>query len=167
MAAAQGKSEGQDATPDAIAQAAKGVAGTMLDGIGSTARVPVESIEGWRERILWVDDSPENNEYERGAFEAMGITFSIARSTQEGLSLMVTERFAAIISDMGRREGPEEGYVLLKAVRESDPEIPFFIYAGSNAPEHKRKAKELGAQGSTNRPQELLDLVVRSLGKGE
>lgn len=29
--------------------------------------------EGWKNRILWVDDRPENNVYERQAFEAIGL----------------------------------------------------------------------------------------------
>jgi CheY-like chemotaxis protein len=47
----------------------------------------------------------------------MGITFTLARSTQEALATLSKQRFAAIISDMGRKEGPSEGYVLLDAVR--------------------------------------------------
>jgi len=64
---------------------------------------------------------------------------------------------------MGRKEGPREGYVLLDAVRATDQKTPFFIYAGSNAPEHKRYAIERGAQGSTNRVKELLDMVIQAL----
>jgi DNA-binding NtrC family response regulator len=135
----------------------------MLEGIRSTERAATAPTDGWRRRILWVDDRPDNNTNERRAFEAMGITFALARSTQEALAILSKERFAAIISDMGRREGPREGYVLLDAVRATDQRTPFFIYAGSSAPEHKREAVERGAQGSTNRPQELFDMVVQAL----
>jgi hypothetical protein len=44
-----------------------------------------------------------------------------------------------------------------------DQRTPFFIYAGAGAQKHKREAVERGAQGSTNRPQELLDIVVQAL----
>jgi len=122
--------------------------------------------DSWRSRILWVDDRPDNNVYERQAFEALGLRFSLALSTDEALKQLNHSRFAAIISDMGRREGPQEGYVLLEAIRKQGNKTPFFIYAGSNLPEHKREAAERGAQGSTNDPQELFQLVTNSVIRG-
>jgi CheY-like chemotaxis protein len=119
--------------------------------------------DGWRNQILWVDDHPENNVHERRAFEALGFEFSLALSTDEALAKVNHQRFAAIISDMGRREGPREGYVLLDAVRKQQDPTPFFIYASSNAPEHKREAEAHGGQGCTNNPQELFQMVTRSV----
>lgn len=121
------------------------------------------SAAGWRNTVLWVDDRPENNVYERQAFEAVGITFALALSTSEALDRLSQQRFAAIISDMGRKEGPREGYVLLDALRQKGDQTPFFIYAGSNAPEHKREASKHGGQGSTNNAQELFQMVTRSV----
>ncbi|MBY0475234.1 MAG: hypothetical protein K2Q13_09275 [Nitrosomonas sp.] len=66
-----------------------------------------------KSRGLWVDDRPENNVYERQAFQAQGVEFSLALSTNEALDILKTNKFAVIISDMGRKEGPQEGYVLL------------------------------------------------------
>lgn len=122
-------------------------------------RLAAES-ESWRNRLLWVDDRPENNVYERNAFEAVGLTFTLALSTQEALETLGRNKFAAIISDMGRREGPREGYVLLDKLRRQGDQTPFFIYAGSNLPRHKQEAIEHGGQGSTNHPQELFQMVT-------
>jgi len=119
--------------------------------------------ETWRTQILWVDDRPENNVYERKAFEAIGFTFAIALSTQQALDILQNNKFAAIISDMGRREGSSEGYVLLDALRQQDKTTPFFIYAGSNLPAHKKEAVERGGQGTTNNPQELFQMVTAAL----
>ena len=47
----------------------------------------------------------------------MGIAFSLALTTNEALANIERRRFAAIISDMGREEGPREGYVLLGSLR--------------------------------------------------
>jgi CheY-like chemotaxis protein len=164
LAAAQGKSQGADQTTlGGIGEAAKHAASRVLEGMRSAESTSADSTEAWRTHILWVDDRPLNNTYEREAFEAMGISFALALSTQEALSILANERFAAIISDMGRQAGPREGYVLLDAVRATDSRTPFFIYAGSNAPEHKREAAHRGAQGSTNSPQELFEMVVRAL----
>ena len=121
--------------------------------------------ESWQKRILWVDDRLENNVFERQAFEALGISFTLALSTQQALDILKREKFAAIISDMGRKEGPREGYVLLDELRRSGDRTPFVIYADSNLPEHKREAAEHGAQGSTNHPEELFQLVTASLSK--
>jgi CheY-like chemotaxis protein len=166
LAAAQEKSEGGNTTPDSLGQVAKSAAGRVLEGIRSIDRTATLQTADWRRRILWVDDRPTNNVYERGAFEAMDITFTLAHSTQEALSILSKERFAAIISDMGRKEGPREGYVLLEAVRATDQRTPFFIYAGSAAQKHKQEAVERGAQGSTNSPQELFDIVLHALPEG-
>lgn len=117
----------------------------------------------WRNHVLWVDDRPENNTNERKAFEAMGLSFTLARSTAEALQAVADQRFAAIISDMGREEGPREGYVLLDALRGSGNQTPFFIYAGSTSTERKRETVERGGQGNTGLPQELFRMVMRAV----
>ncbi|MDR0895273.1 MAG: TIR domain-containing protein [Prevotellaceae bacterium] len=120
----------------------------------------VETINNKKDTILWVDDRPSNNIYERSVFEGMGLKFDLALSTNEALALLNSSKYVAIISDMGRVEGPNEGYVLLKEVRRKDKQTPFFIYAASNLPEHKILALSKGAQGSTNSFRELIDLVT-------
>jgi CheY-like chemotaxis protein len=112
--------------------------------------------------ILWVDDYPSNNVHERKAFEAMGISFSLALSTQEAKQLLENIKFDAIISDMGRKEGPQEGYILLDEIRNRGDLTPFFIYSTSGSDEHRKIARERGAQGATNNAQELFQMVVRT-----
>jgi CheY-like chemotaxis protein len=119
--------------------------------------------EDWRRRILWVDDRPDNNIYERAAFESVGVTFTLSESTNEALDILSKTKFAAVISDMGRREGPREGYLLLDALRGRGDRTPFFIYASSNAPEHKRETSQHGGQGCTNNAQELFQTVTRAV----
>jgi len=119
--------------------------------------------DSWRNHVLWVDDRPNNNIYERRAFEAVGLRFTLALSTNEALDFLKRHKYAAIISDMGRREGAREGYVLLDAIRRQGDQTPFLIYAGSNLPEHKREAAEHGGQGSTNNPQELFQMVMNAI----
>ena len=133
-------------------------AGRVLRAADAASQIGDEPGDVWRRRILWVDDRPDNNTYERQVFESFGLTFDLALSTDEALERLSSSRYGAIISDMARREGPREGYRLLDAVRASDTTTPFFIYAGSNAPEQKREAAEHGAQGSTNRANELVNI---------
>jgi cytochrome c oxidase subunit IV len=92
--------------------------------------------DGWRNQILWVDDIPDNNIHERRAFEAFGL---------------------------GRREGPREGYALLDTLRKRGDATPFFIYASSNAPEHKRETAMHDGQGCTNNAQDLFEMVTRAV----
>ncbi|WP_432812009.1 hypothetical protein [Pantanalinema sp. GBBB05] len=63
--------------------------------------------------VLWVDDRPDNNIYERQALRALGINFVLALSTEEALEHIRTQRFDAIISDMGRPPDAQAGYTLL------------------------------------------------------
>ena len=113
-----------------------------------------------RKRILWVDDRPENNVYERHAFEERGIAFTLALSTDQALDMLHQQKFDAIISDMGRKEGPQEGYVLLEAIQEEGCLTPFFIYSSSDAWEHKQEAKRHGAQDSCGNPSDLYEMVT-------
>lgn len=138
----------------------------QLQKIVEVARAagPAMSVgDGWRTRILWVDDRPDNNRYERHAFEAIGVRFTLALSTDEALETLARNRFVAIISDMGRREGPREGYVLLDRLRADGDRTPLFFYASSNAPEHKQETREHGGQGCTNNAQELFDMVMKAV----
>lgn len=135
----------------------------LVSKTSSTDKNP--KTEKWRSRILWVDDRPENNIYERQAFESQGIEFSLALSTNEAMEILNNNKYAAIISDMGRKEGPQEGYLLLEKIRKSGLQTPFFIYAGSNSADHKKMARDKGAQGSTNWPQELYEMVMNSINK--
>lgn len=130
----------------------------IVNVVSNTPKNPAK--EKWKNRVLWVDDRPNNNVYERQAFEAQGVEFTLALSTKEALEILKNNKFAAIISDMERKEGPNEGYVLLEKLRLSGNKTPFVIYASSNLPEHKREARELGANGSTNRADELFQLVM-------
>jgi CheY-like chemotaxis protein len=114
---------------------------------------------------LWVDDRPDNNIYERQSLEALGIRFVLAKSTEEALDKVATQRFDVVISDMGRPPDPQAGYTLLDRLRASGNRTPFVIYAGSDAAEHKAEAMRHGAIGSTNRASELFRYVLTALGR--
>jgi CheY-like chemotaxis protein len=161
LATAMAKTSGHGASTEDLSRATKSVIDVMQYAKEKTS---TSSPQPRQKHILWVDDRPDNNIHERAALEAMGFSFTLALSTDEALQTLSKERFAAIISDMGRQEGPREGYRLLDAVHRKGDKIPFFIYAGSNAPKHKREATEHGAQGCTNNARELFELVTQSIG---
>ncbi len=135
----------------------------IVDAVRQAVSARSPETDGWRNNILWVDDHPDNNIYERRAFEAIGLRITLALTTDEALDLIKRHRYAAIISDMGRREGSREGYALLDALRHQGDQTAFFIYSGSGLPEHKREATTHGGQGSTNNPEELFQMVMNAI----
>lgn len=114
-------------------------------------------------KALWVDDRPNNNIFERDALESFGIRFVLSTSTEDALHELQHETFNVIISDMGRPPDQRAGYTLLKALRDRGDRTPFLIYAGSRAPEHVIEACRRGAQGTTNRPDELFEMVLSAV----
>ena len=116
-----------------------------------------------RSEVLWVDDRPDNNIHERKAFEAIGLRFTLARSTEEALGILKDRSFAAIISDMGRPPDPRAGYTLLDTLRGQGDATPFIIYAGSRSAAHREETERHGGQGCTNHPQELFALVTKAI----
>jgi CheY-like chemotaxis protein len=141
----------------------KNVNGVSIDDVVRSVESAVTLVqEGAKDPlVLWVDDNPDNNVFERQAFESVGVRFVLSETTADALRILSRRTFDAIISDMGRREGPREGYALLDALRGRDDDTPLFFYASSNAPEHKRETREHRGQGCTNDGRELFDMVTK------
>lgn len=118
-------------------------------------------------RILWVDDHPENTIYVREAFSTMGVQNTLARSTDEAFEKLLRGRYATIVSDMKRHEGPREGYVLLDRLRGKGDHTPLFFYSSRVEPEHKRETLEHGGQGCTDDPEELFKMVMKVIGASD
>ncbi len=118
-----------------------------------------------RATILWVNDNPNHNSYERQAFEAIGVSFVLAKSTDEALNKISRQRFDVIISDMGRPPDSRAGYTLLDKLRSSEDQTPFIIYARSRDPEHVAESRSHGAIGCTNNANDLFEMVLIALGR--
>jgi len=114
-------------------------------------------------QVLWVDDYPFNNLYERRFLESLGIKFVISTSTEDALGKIEQDNYHAIISDMSRPPDGQAGYTLLKRIQELGVDIPFIIYSSSNDPKHKKEAREKGAFGNTASPYELYQVVLNAL----
>jgi CheY-like chemotaxis protein len=121
--------------------------------------------EKTKRTILWVDDRPSNNVFERQAMQPYNIEFDLAKSTGEALAKLRRSTFDAIISDMGRPPDMQAGYTLLEALRQSGDTTPYFIYAGSDSPSHRKLARSKGAQWSTNRADVLIGKIIEALDK--
>ena len=135
----------------------------IVESVQSVTAARPGGISNWRNQILWVDDRPENNTYEREAFEAIGLQFTLSLSTDDAFDQLSQNKYSVIISDMGRREGPREGYVLLDRLRKQGDLTPLFFYAASNAPEHIQETLEHGGQGCTSNPRDLFEMVTKAV----
>lgn len=112
--------------------------------------------------ILWVDDCPENNYYERSILENYGFKFTLALSTEQAMQFLRQNEYGLIISDMKRKEGDQEGYILLEKIRAADFNIPFIIYASMTSELYKKETNARGGQGNTSDPRELIELVIKN-----
>lgn len=113
--------------------------------------------------VLWVDDRPGNNNFERQALEALGIRVDISTSTEDALARVRWHPYDLIISDMGRPPDARAGYTLLDALRARGDQTPYVIYASSRAPKHIAEARQHGAIGCTNSATELVEIVTKTL----
>ena len=116
--------------------------------------------------VLWVDDRPDNNLYERQALEQLGIQFTISTSTEDALEKLQHESFSVIISDMSRPPDDRAGYTLLEEIRSRGTTTPFIIYAGSRGSKFTAETRRRGGLGTTNMPSELFEMVVDAIKAG-
>jgi CheY-like chemotaxis protein len=118
--------------------------------------------------ILWVDDMPSNNTFERQALEALGVHFTICTSTEDALKELKGKAFDAIISDMGRPPDARAGYTLLEAIQKIGIHTPFIIYSkGANKPENQEEARKRGAYATAVGPQKLFTIIIKLLTKAD
>ena len=163
----------------AVLMGAAAAAGAKAEKAGSDAGIPdiADFIQNanptqrkyrarLRNQILWVDDNPENNTYLQEAFEAMGLQVTLALSTKDAFQKLSQRQYATIISDMKRREGSREGYVLLDGLRETGDPTPLFFYSSRVKPEHRQETFEHGGQGCTSNPRELFEMVITAVRTG-
>jgi PleD family two-component response regulator len=115
-------------------------------------------------QIFWIDDCPDNNLNEWRMFFQLRTKIDIAKSTNEALEKLGEKKYDVIISDMARKEGDKEvfdaGIQFLNKFRPKDTTTPVIFYIGIYKPE---KGMPAGAFGITNRPDELLHLVMDAL----
>lgn len=115
--------------------------------------------------VLWVDDLPTNNAWERRALESYGVRFELARDTDEAMRLMETHGpFAAIISDLGRPGDRAAGLTLLRKLQSSGrPRPPYFIYTSQAGTSIAPAARALGSDYVTADPDELVRVVIEAV----
>lgn len=114
-------------------------------------------------RVLWVDDRPENNHYERLFLEALGIHVDISTSTDDALAKIQHQPYDLVISDMRRPPDERAGYTLLDELRRRGDSTPYLIYSSSRDPRDQQEARRRGAIGSADMAQELLTMATAAI----
>lgn len=110
-------------------------------------------------RILWVDDHPENNTWERALLGAFSVSVTCVSDTASALKSLQAQDCDVIISDMGRSGVRDEGARALSALKAVRPATPVIFYTfGSNA-----SVAPANAFGITTRPDDLLHLILDCL----
>jgi CheY-like chemotaxis protein len=111
-------------------------------------------------RLLWIDDEPSSTRTERSALTALGVVVDTATSDRDAGHHMATEQYDVIISDIARGARNDAGLAFIPNIRESDESVPIIFYIRNLAPDLGTPA---GAHGLTNRPDELVDLLLDAL----
>lgn len=119
-------------------------------------------------RLLWVDDQPENDNNERRMFQQLGVYCDFAQTTQNALALLNDQKnvkYDCIISDMDRQqigESEKAGIELIWSLKTAGISLPVILYVGVYDDE---MGIPVGAFGITNRPDQLLHLVLDALAR--
>jgi CheY-like chemotaxis protein len=110
--------------------------------------------------VLWIDDDHSNNRNERRMLRQLDVAVTTVANTDEALAALQEGEFDLVLSDMGRGAQPAAGLALLPALKERGREVPVIFYVGNLEPE---RGVPPGAFGITNRPDELLHLILDAL----
>jgi len=120
-------------------------------------------------RVLWVDDRPANNEFERKWLRPHGIVFDSVVSTDEALEQLANESYDLVITDLGREYSSDRsataGVAFLDQpiVRSGGP--PVIVYAGRWAVAQRDELVGRGALAVMADRQPLFDTVLGVLGR--
>jgi CheY-like chemotaxis protein len=120
--------------------------------------------------ILWVDDRPSNNRNEARMLRSFGALVTFAATTEEALRALDTaaeqhQPFDIILSDISRdlpAPDPTAGLAMLPRLREAGFQQPVVFYVGRPEP---AAGVPPDAFGLTNRPDQLLQLIVDALSR--
>ncbi len=108
-------------------------------------------------RVLLFDDRPDTLVNEIRMLQQLEIEVETVISVGEGLARLKAASFDLLVSDIARPDGQSNGIATLQSLHDYYPDLPAIFYIGNlNA----QDGVPAGAFGITNRPDELLHLVL-------
>ena len=110
--------------------------------------------------VLWVDDDHGNNRNELRMLRQLKLEVETVCTTAEALARLDRDHFDVVLSDMARAGDAHAGLAMLAELKGRNGVPPVIFYVGDLAPEHGVPSS---AFGITNRPDELLHLILDAL----
>lgn len=120
-------------------------------------------------RVLWIDDKPANNEYERKQLRPRGIVFDNVVSTEEAVEQLTQETYDLVITDLGRLSSSDRSstaggaFLEQPIVQHGGP--PVIVYAGRWAVTKRDELMSRGALDVMSSREQLLATVLEVLGR--
>lgn len=134
---------------------------SATDGAGAWSR---EALRGLR--ILVVDDEPNSREFLATLFTGAGAQVQVASSVSETMSLLPAFRPQVLVSDIAMPD--EDGYTLMRRVRELDPRegggIPSIALTAYARNEDRARALATGFTAHVGKPVEPGSLIATVAG---
>ena len=115
-------------------------------------------------RILVVDDNPDNLELTGHLLDSKGFNYATTTSSMEALVMMENERFQLVISDLMMPH--MDGIALLRAVREKYSDLPVVMMTAHGTISTAVEAMRIGAFDYIQKPfnaEEVTLLVERAV----
>jgi len=137
---------------------------TCVAAVATLAAVPRRAA-----RVLWVDDRPANNEFERKWLRPHGIVFDSVVSTEEAVEQLTNETYDLVITDLGRQGSSDRSATAGAAfldqpiVRGGGP--PVIVYAGTWAVAQRDDLVRRGALNVMADREHLFATVLGALGR--
>lgn len=120
-------------------------------------------------RVLWVDDKPANNEFERKWLRPHGLVFDCVVSTEEAIQQLEAESYDLVITDLGRQGSSDRSFMAgadfldQPIVKGGGP--PVIVYAGQWGMTQRDTLIARGALEVTNDRSVLFATVLTALGR--
>lgn len=108
-------------------------------------------------RILMFDDRPDTLVNEIRMLQQLDMDVEVVTLTSDALARLQAGHFDVLVSDIARPEGQSNGIATLQTLHDHYPTLPAIFYIGNFNAEDGVPA---GAFGITNRPDELVHLIL-------
>ena len=137
---------------------------TCVSAVSTMGRLPRRAA-----RVLWVDDRPANNEFERKLLRPHGIVFDSVVSTAEAIEQLVNESYDLVITDLGRQGSSDRSasagaaFLDQPVIRDGGP--PVIVYAGTWALAQRADLVRRGAIDVMANRDALIESVLAILGR--
>jgi CheY-like chemotaxis protein len=110
-------------------------------------------------RVLWVDDHPENNAWERELLRSLGVVVVPVESTRSALACLEAEPFDVVLSDINRDHESDNGIDGAMQIHRMVPTLPIVFYTQNLTSPRILEP----ASGLTTEPNELIHLILDRL----